>query len=374
MTYCYIYTSTGDFDGALGHQTEALQIGRELDEDEPRLFGMAHIANTMTFLTRFEEAWEKADEALKTAEERGNRKYISEALTFPIPFYHLRNGDIDLARETIEEGTNMAAQIGAAAEESGGASFLGQIAWMKGEYESAIESQQRALQAGQMSGLPFYQTGPLCALGTIFQDISAELAGKTVEYHTQALELMEMPLGTAMGAANWAEIGFCALAAGDVERASELFQKGLTTSTAMKYLARPQLLAGSAFVALAKGDSNEAARLVQEAREYVEERAMKHMYAFVAFAAAQVSAAQGNEEEALQSFSHAEEHALELQMRPLVWQSRAGAAQVLSGAGRASEAEAKRSDAREMIEEIAGLFEDEELRGMFLESAMGKLA
>jgi hypothetical protein len=86
-----------------------------------------------------------------------------------------------------------------------------------------------------------------------------------------------------------------------------------------------------------------------------------------------VSAAQGHEDEALQSFSHAEEHALELQMRPLVWQSRAGAAQVLSGAGRASEAEAKRSDAREMIEEIAGLFEDEELRGMFLENATSRL-
>ena len=141
----------------------------------------------------------------------------------------------------------------------------------------------------------------------------------------------------------------------------------------MKYLARPQLLVGSAFVALAKGDSDEASRLVQEAREYVEERAMKYMYAFVAFAAAQVSAAQGQQEEALESFSRAEKHAFDLQMRPLVWQARAGAAQVLSGAGRAAEAEAKRSEAREMIDEIADLFEDESLRGMFLESAASKL-
>ena len=192
--------------------------------------------------------------------------------------------------------------------------------------------------------------------------------------NTQALEIMEMPLGTTMGAMNWADVGFCALAAGDVERASELFQKGLTDSNAVKYLARPLLLVGSAFVALANGDSDEAAKLVAEALEYVEERAMKNFYPLVAFAGAQVNAAWGHEQEALDSFSRAEKLALELQMRPLVWQSRAGAAQVLSGAGRASEAEAKRSDAREMIEEIAGLFEDEELRGMFLESAMGKLA
>ena len=374
MTYCYIYTSTGDFDGALGHQKESLQIGRDLDEDEPRLFGMAHIANTMTFLTRFDEAWEKAGEARKKAEELGNRKYLSEALTFPIPLYHLRNGDMDLARETAEEGMNIGAHIGASASESGGAFLVGQIAWLKGEYESAIESQQRALEAGRTSGMPFLQVAPLCALGTIYQDISMELASQTMEYHTQALELMDMPLGTAMGAMNWAEVGFCALAMGDVERASELFHKGLTMSTAMKYLARPQLLVGSAFVELAKGRSDEAAKLVHEARQFVEERAMNHLYAIVAFAGAQVSAAQDRGEQALDSFTRAEEQAVRMQMRPLVWQARAGAAQVLFGAGRTSKAEAKRAEARDMVDEIAGLFKDEKLRGMFLEGATSKLA
>jgi tetratricopeptide (TPR) repeat protein len=222
--------------------------------------------------------------------------------------------------------------------------------------------------------MPFLQVTPLCSLGTIYQDISMELAGQSSEYHTQALDLMEMPLGTAMGATNWAEVGFCALAAGDVERASELFQKGLTTSTATKYLARPQLLVGSAFVELAASRSDEAAKLVQEARQFVEERAMQHLYAFVAFAAAQVSAAQGRSDQALDSFARAEEQALRMQMRPLVWQARAGAAQALFGEGRTSEAEAKRAEAKDMVEEIAGLFKDEKLRGMFLESAMGKLA
>ncbi len=225
-----------------------------------------------------------------------------------------------------------------------------------------------------MSGMAFLQVGPLCALGTIYQDISMELTSQTMDYHAQALGLMEMPLGTAMGAMNWAEVGFCALAAGHVERASELFHKGLTTSTATKYLARPQLLVGSAFAELAKGRSDEAAKLVQEARQFVEERAMQHLYAFVAFAGAQVSAAQGRGDQALDSFTRAEEQALRMQMRPLVWQARAGAAQVLSGAGRTSKAEEKRAEARDMVDEIAGLFEDEKLRGMFLEGATSKLA
>ena len=374
MTYCYVFVATGDLDGALGHQKESLQIGRDLDDDESRLFGMVHIANTMAYLARFDEAWETGEEAREKAEELGNRKYLSEALTFPIPFYHLANGDLGSAREAAEEGMNIGAQIGASQSESLGALLVGQIAWLRGEYESAIESQQRALAAGRASGMPFLQVSPLCALGTIHQDISMELASEAMEYHAQALELMEMPLGTIMGAMNWAEVGFCALAAGDVERAGELFSKGLTISTATRYLARPQLLVGSAFVELAKGRAAEAAKLVAESRQYAEERAMQHFYAFVAFAGAQVSAAQGNGEQALDSFTRAEEQALRMQMRPLVWQARAGAVQVLSGAGRASEAEAKLAEARDMVDEIAGLFKDEKLRGMFLESATNKLA
>ena len=200
-----------------------------------------------------------------------------------------------------------------------------------------------------------------------------EQDNQVMEYHAQALELMDMPLGTAMGAMNWAEVGFCALARGDLERASEFFNKGLTNSTAMKYLVRPQLLVGSAFVELAKGRSDEAAKLVDEARQFVEERAMQHLYAFVAFAGAQVSAAQDLGDQALDGFRRAEEQALRMQMRPLVWQARAGAAQVLSGAGRTSEADAKRTEARDMVDEIAGLFEDERLRRMFLENATAKL-
>ena len=160
------------------------------------------------------------------------------------------------------------------------------------------------------------------------------LASQVREYHTQALALMEMPLGEIMGGMNWAEVGFCLLAVGEVERAGELFNKGLTVTTATRYLARPQLLVGSAFVGLANGRADEAARLVNEARQYAEERAMQHFYAFVAFAGAQVSAAQGLGDQALDGFTRAEEHAIRMQMRPLVWQARAGAAQVLSGAGR----------------------------------------
>ena len=132
---------------------------------------------------------------------------------------------------------------------------------------------------------------------------------------------------------------------------------------------------GKVICALSGGvDSAVTAKLVHEARQFAEEREMQHLYAFVAFAAAQVSAAQGSGDQALDSFTRAEEQALRMQMRPLIWQARAGAAQVLSAAGRTSNAEAKRAEARDMVDEIAGLFKDEKLRSMFLENATSKLA
>ena len=169
-------------------------------------------------------------------------------------------------------------------------------------------------------------------------DISGQLFDQTSQYHTEALELMELPLGTVTGGLAWADLGFCVLAAGSPEQANEFFKKGLTVSTAFKFLARPLLLVGSAFVAWARDDASTAAALVQEAQEFVDERAMKHFYPLLSLANAQVRLASGDPTGALASFNRADDLAGEMGMRPLAWQSRAGAAQVLSALGQEKEA------------------------------------
>ena len=142
-----------------------------------------------------------------------------------------------------------------------------------------------------------------------------------MDCHQQASGLMEQPLGTAMGAANWAELGFCALALGNLDQASTYFQKGLTTQTAMSYLARPALLIGSTFLSLNEGDVGAAGRFVQEAHDFVAERRMKYFYPMVALTEGQVSAARGGPDAALERFAEAERQAMEMGMRP-VWYGR----------------------------------------------------
>ncbi len=76
---------------------------------------------------------------------------------------------------------------------------------------------------------------------------------------------------------------------------------------------------------------------------------------------------------ALESFGRAEELALEMGMRPLAWKARAGTAQVLATLDREEEAAAKRSGALSLVLELAGLFEDQNLRSMYLEDSLNTL-
>ena len=373
MTYCYMTVPFGEFDEALAHLGEADKIGREQDMEEPRLFGLVHTAHTLAYMTRFDEAWEVAQQARELAEKMGNGKWHSDLLGFSIPLQHIRNGDLGAAHQSAQMGADLAAQIGAAEQEGYARISLGQIAWLRGEYESAIDHYQRALQAGRTSGIPFIQATALCGLGTAHMDISSKLMDQSYQYHSQALELMELPPGTATGALAWADLGFCMLAAGNMDQASEYFEKGLTVSTAFKFLARPMLLVGSAFVALGRNDVATASALVQEAQGFADERAMKHFYPLLSLADAQVRLASGDPGGALASFNRADGLAAEMGMQPLAWQARAGAAKVLPVLGRDAEASEKRAGSLSLIKEIGGLIEDQRLRSLYLEDAVKKL-
>ena len=87
-----------------------------------------------------------------------------------------------------------------------------------------------------------------------------------------------------------------------------------------------------------------------------------------------MSLARGDIEQAPERFASAEKLALEMRMRPLVWQARAGAARALAASGRAGEVDEKLLQARAVIDEIAGMFEDDKLRSMYLESATRTIA
>ena len=275
--------------------------------------------------------------------------------------------------ESARQAAELATPIGAAEQEAYANQAMGLISWFKGDYEAAIGFYATALAAGRISGLPFIEVSALCGMGTARLDISAQLIDQITESHTEALELIEQPLGSATGGLAWAELGFCFMLTGNPAKATQMFQKGLNESTAAKFLARPMLLVGSAFLSLGGGDVESADRLVHEARSFAEDRAMKHFYPLLSLADGNVSLARGDSDGAVESFNQCESLAMEMGMRGFAWQASAGAAGVLAAAGKAEEAAAKKEKAVAMVHEIAGLFEDQELRSMYLEGTLAKI-
>ena len=262
--------------------------------------------------------------------------------------------------------------IGLAYGECIGAYLLGLIAQMRGEYERAIARFEQSQRAGRASGVAFMEVYSLGALGSVYLDISEELSERIDERHTQALNLLETPMGTPAGGSAWADLGLCLLAKGKLDRAEEFLQRGLSVPSQQGLVNRPRFMVGLAYVALKRNQPDVAARLVSEARQYVDERAMKHFDPEVAMAEAQVSIARGEFERALERFAQAEAAALRMTMRPMIWQARAESARVLTSLGRDAGAGAKRREADAMRDEIAGLFVDETLRALFVQSAKDK--
>ena len=371
---CMMCTATADFEGVQQHMGESVDMARASNVKEQIAMGLDHISSSQILMTRFDDAWPTAQEALQLAREVGNREYEASILGSTIPFYHMRMGDLDQAYQIAQQGATIAQTIGATFSQVWGNWVLGEISLLRGEYERAIASYDCALQSSLPleEAMPFLTVQPLSSLGTAYLSISVKFADRVIEYHQRSLKLLENPAATMGAGTAWVDLGLCALKLGDIDRADEFFQNGLTHPTMFMLLEKPRFLVGSAHVALARHNLDDAAKHVNEARAYVEERQMKYLYPEVALADARVSMARGLGDRALEQFDRAETVALEMKMRPAVLQARAGAATALAQLGRTAEAERKRNAAREMMDEMAGLFRDENLRKVFVESAMNK--
>jgi class 3 adenylate cyclase/tetratricopeptide (TPR) repeat protein len=370
---CAVYNFVGDFDTGFQYMDEAAQVGKELNIQAQIVFGLTHTALMLTGMTRFDEAESVAEEAAQAIEATGHLGHKAELLTFVRVVNHLRRGDLAAAFGAVQEGQAIAQKIGQLYVESSAALMLGIIARWQGEYEQAIRHLERAQQLGHIVGLPFLEIYALGALGAVYRDISPAFTEQADQYHTQALAMMEGPMGYVAGGLTWADIGYCMLANGDVSAAHDLFERGITRTTPQGLLNRPKFLIGLACVAIAQKDLEGAAQHVDDARRYAVQRSMKHFYPEIDLVEGRVYAARGQSERALNLFAQAESGAEAMTMRPLVWQARAEAAKVLSSLGRQAEAEAQHRAAQAMLDEMAGKITDETLRSQFLESALERL-
>lgn len=254
------------------------------------------------FDTQPERAIERGEEALQHAEEAGHLKFQAEVLTGALTYAHLQLDDLESAMASVERGMEIATRIGDHESVLLAAIAQGKVAMAQGYYGDAMALFRRAEAASQQTGLPFFAALGRCVTGTCYSSIGGALREQALEIHAEALAMAEGPLGDVLGTWVWSEVGMCALDAGKVGAAEEMFEKALRRQTMAMNLKRPDALAGMCEVAIDRGDVGQAETWAAELREHVEERGIRSAERPLMLAEGRVAAASGDHERALEHF------------------------------------------------------------------------
>jgi class 3 adenylate cyclase/tetratricopeptide (TPR) repeat protein len=375
LVRCQICAAAGDFDALIENMERVVQLGRLPGQEGYLALGLEHISSSLLFLTRFEEAWEKAGQGLEAARQIGDREHEAWFLTTTMPMVETSRGNFEQAGQLVQEGLEIATRIGSLGPQLYGYWLLGEIARWRGEYEQAISYGQLALEAALPleEFTPFMMVQPLGSLGTAYLEAYGGRTDEVARLHNRALKILENPAASPGGGAVWADLGLCAIVIGDTQVARDCFQKGLERPTMFKLLERPRYLAGSALLALKEHRLEDALRFAEEARQYVEERKMAHLAPFIALVLGQVHAKRNEPAVALDHFERAARLAGPLGFRPVRWQALDGMGRAMAALGKRAEAQAAHQQALEIIGEIGGEIQDPALRDRYLKSARSQV-
>jgi tetratricopeptide (TPR) repeat protein len=329
---CAMALPTGNFPGAIETLGDSIEVARRQDMREELATALAHLAQTLTFATRFDEAWPAALECRRIAEELGNRAHVAEVLVFPIAYGHLRNGDVSSAVAAAHEGIDLASSIGAGFYVVIGAVTLGMLQLAGGDYIGASATAGIVIGAADELG-PYAQFAlpqALASQSRAAQALGREAYVETGRRNADLLERME-PYLDAMACA---DLGECALLQGDLDTAEERFRRGLDRPTSSWLLQRPRLLANLALVKVIRGDLDNSEPLLAEARQFANERAMRHVAPLLDLVSGRLAAARGQLEGAGRLFQTAAASAEGMGLWPIAEQARAAEAEHVSAAGR----------------------------------------
>lgn len=370
---CNVCVVSGDLEGAIDHMHRSAMLGSDQSLEEPLLLGLTHAANALTLLAHLDEAWEKAEEALRLADRFGNRRWRAEILAGPVSDHYLFSGEVEAARQAAEEGMSLATAMGAYPIVWDAAYHLGELARFQGDYGQALALHSQGYAIGQASGSGLLQLLPLSSLTLAYLSLGRSLDGRLREHMATIASLAETPSGSAWGAAAHRALAYCHLVLGEMDKSAAEFDAGLTVPTAFLHLGKPELLVGCAGVATQQGRLPQAADLLAEARSYAEEVGLLHITPLIDLAEARLGLAHAEYNSALKRFRRAEDGAREMGFRPIVLQARCGAAAAMDGLNEPARAAVERDRARETMDEIAGLFQEEDLRKQFRESSSPQL-
>ncbi len=240
--------------------------------------GMEHVSMSLIFLTRFEEAEEKAQEALAVSREIGDRQHEARAL-LALSMCHLCRGDFTGAHQLAEESLKIGEKIRDVYSLVYDNWLLAEMAWAR-ILRTGVSLRAKVSRCWfACRGIYALHVGPTPGCSGL------HLSGDEPQIHRRyrrvppahALSLLESPMTAMGGGTVWANLGWCALSLGDLEIAAESFEKGLQIPSMFMLVERPRYLSGSALLASRQDRHDEALALADEACDYAVERSMCHL-------------------------------------------------------------------------------------------------
>ncbi len=373
---CGICTMVADFDNAAKHLENAAELGRRIENLDTTAYGLAHRANMLTHLMKFDEVYEVSMEGLQVSDAAGHLEHKANIMSYPLPVYYMHKGNLAEAYRWAGEGYTIADRIGSPVPCIMAAYFSGYIAELQGDYETALDWHRKGLQHARPMAtfFPFVLVPPLGGLGVICLDISDALKDKVTEYHTEALNILKTPMGSPTGGTGWADLGFCALQLGYPDIAYQYFENGLTVPSMQMYLMKPRLLAGAALAAQALGNTDEATSRMQEACTFMEANGLDWYKPQLALLDAGLAAALGSSEQALEKYRQAIALSEESHMPHIKWQAQLGAAKLLQECGNTAESQTLLQSAQQTLNELSAGFKDPTYKEAFQENPAHQLA
>jgi len=369
MYQCALHSVVGEFDAVEHYMGEMARVGEDLDDIETVLFGLTHLANTLALALKPDESIVDARRALSLAEESGHLKWQCELLTLPLPLAHLQRNEIAEAMHAAERGMEIAVRIGDRVSEGWAALAQGRVAMWRGDLEDALVSFRRADAAHEASGIPWVAPLGRCMVASCYERIGGRYVGVATEMQRSTMATLDLPLRQVYGGWIWTEIGHCALAAGNLDSAEDLFRRALETPTMGRLIGRCEALRGLSLIMIDRGDLDAATTNVAAHRAFVGDRSLSNEWPGLLMTEARLANAMGDHAGALARLDSCLDALVGLDFRRLeldVQRERVAALIALGDGPRAKEA---RSRFEALSADIASRFRDDELRAAFATSA-----
>lgn len=359
MNACTIAGLGGDIETSALHDEETARWGKKLGVEELRIEGLTRLAENTVWLMDFDRAVPAVEEAVEAATQAGSEHHIAVLNGLAVSRLRMREGDIESAlRLTVEAGATLERY----------ASFFTPLAhWLaahlyseRGRMDAALDLLQQARRSSTETGMPFFVA--LTSAGQAHLYASLGMDEPMREARSAALAAVDTPVGDFVASTVWAEIGYAALARGDLGEAADRFDLGLATPSASQFWEKPRLLLGRALVSTAQDDATAAHRFLDEADTYLLGKEVRAYDGHVLHGRGLALLAEGQPEAAAAKLESALEIAASQRWLRLHAESATAAARARSSMGDTDAARRHLAAARAGVEEMMRSVEDPEIR------------